>query len=202
MKTARLQQTFCAVVVGAVLLRQGAAVQAAAAPGACGLEPLVAAFLAAADDDVTVQPPEAVSATVKQWFPQASLVTFGKGQMNGVPCYSILLRQAEKTASMAIAADGSVGRIRLETTLEGLPAEEQARVLVVTGNGHVCSIETRLRLGIARQGTFVAIDEPTGCYEVKYLRGQNTRVATVPLGGPAVLATLARVRSALGDSAP
>jgi hypothetical protein len=187
----------CATTAALALSAFSARALAGAPPGAAGLEPLVAALVAAAERNSPEQPPEAVATAAKALFPHASLVTFGRKSLNGVPCYEVLLRQAEQDVSVDIGSDGSIGSIQLQARIEQLAADEQARIAAAARNGPVHGVGLHLRLGIAREGTFVPIEEPEGHYQVRYLRGSRTRVANVALAPDQVPAALAQCGAVL-----
>lgn|GEM_PF-2627375 len=181
------------------LLAGGGLATAGAPPDAAGIAPLLAALLTAVDQHTPEKPPEAVAATVREYFPQASVVTVGRKSLNGLPCYNVLLRQADEDATIEVATDGSVGSIRLQAQLEDLPAAQQARVAAAVQDGAVRSLSLHLRLGVARDGTFAPLDDPDLFYAVKYQGEEGPRVANVPASAADLRAALARCGAVLPD---
>jgi hypothetical protein len=164
-----------------------------------GIELLLSAFLAASNRDCQDLLPEAVAKTVRERFPEASVLNFDRNHRRGVLCYDVILQQLERRTRIEIAADGSVGEIQSKLSLASLPAAHQALVLAATADGELRSIDTHLRLGLAREGTFVLLDEPVGFYDVRYQRGgdERARLVKVPFKGDQALAALTGVGGGL-----
>lgn len=191
MKTITTRRRRHYAAAGLALLVLTGLARAAEAPAA-GVELLLSAFLAAADRNSQDQLPDAVAKTVKERFPAASVLTFSRNHRSGVLCYDVILRQLERRTRVEVAVDGSVGEIQSRLSLESLPADQQAMVLAATGDGEVRSIDTHLRLGLARAGTFVLLDEPVGFHDVRYQRGQGerARLVKIPFRGDQALVAL------------
>jgi hypothetical protein len=178
--------------VAALALFLGTGLARAEEAPAAGIELLLSAFLAAANRNCQDLLPKAVAKTLKERFPAASVLTFDRINRHGVLCYDVVLRQLEQRTQVEVAADGSVGEIQSRLSLSSLPAAHQAMVLAATGEGEVRSIETHLRLGLARGGTFALLDEPVGFHDVRYQRGEGerTRLVKIPFTGDQTLAAL------------
>jgi hypothetical protein len=145
------------------------------------VELVLSAFLAGISRNCQDQLPDAVAKTVKERFPEASVLTFDRSHRRGLLCYDVVLRQLERRTRVEVAADGSVGEIESRLSLESLPAAHRAMVLAATGEGEVRSIDTHLRLGLPREGTFVLLDEPIGFHDVRYQRGEGERARLVKI---------------------
>jgi len=177
---------------GVLALWLVAAVAPAEEATAAGVELVLSAFLAGLSRSCEDQLPDAVVRTVRDRFPAASVLTFDRDYRRGLRCYDLVLRQLERRTRVVVAADGSIGEIESRLALQSLPVAHQALVRAATGDGEVCSIDTHLRLGLPSGGTFVLLDEPTGCYDVRYQRsaGERARLVKIPFTGDDALLAL------------
>jgi hypothetical protein len=185
------RRSLCRAVAALSLLAAAALTRADDASSA-GVGLFLGAFLAGFNSTCEDQLPDTVLKTVHERFPAASVLTFDRDYRRGLHCYDLVLKHLERRTRVVVAADGSIGEIESRLSLESLPAAHQALVRAATGDGEVCSIDTHLRLGLPSGGTFVLLDEPTGCYDVRFQRneGERARLVKIPFTGDEPLLAL------------
>jgi len=145
--------------------------------------------------------PEAAENAIRANFPDARITGIGRERERGAWYYEVNLRQGTRRFEVEITDAGVIGEIEARIKFGDLADEVQDLVRQRTHGGKIVRVEKHERRGIARNGRFVPLREPTILYEIRYVtrdgRRREIRVASNQL-----LELPDRVRDAIAAKFP
>ena len=124
--------------------------------------------------------PDAVLNAVKEAFPQATIISYGRERESGVMYYEVNLRHNGNRIEVEVAPDGSIGEVEGVVDMADVPKSVAEEIRRVVGGGKILRVELHERRGVARGGRFVPLQKPRIFYEAKYYSRGRRREFSVP----------------------
>jgi hypothetical protein len=122
----------------------------------------IAVFVYAAEKAETkVSLPAAVESAVKAMFPKA-VIEKSKAEKASIKAYEVELKDNGKTASMNVAADGTVAEVETTEAMAALPAEVAKTIKAQDAN--VTTVDKAVKYAELK---LVKLDAPVTTYEAK-----------------------------------